>query len=543
MSDGNNNILNLFFEPRNVCVIGASKSPFKGGNRIINNLKSNNYKGEIYPVNPNANGDVYGYPFLSSVLDIEESVDLAILYVGNRLIPQILKDCIKKGIKAALIQASGFSEVGKAGIALKEDIIKITDNFSKIRIVGPNCMGLSKISGDYDSDEKGGFFSGFGVLSNYKRGNISIITQSGMLNGGFISGIFNLYPNTGFRYICSIGNKMDLGENEFLEYILEDDTVNVIAIYLENFKEPRKFISLCKKAKTMPNKTIILVRGGVTSQGQNAALSHTGSLAENTQLINAIIKQSCVIEASSFHEMFQFARTFSMMYKSGKIFPKLGNIGLVIGSGGAGTVFADLAMRHGLKFPEFGKKSFEILKSVFPEWMPPNRFALVDTWPTIEKAMMDAAELAKKKAIEINSNNTMSSSRKMPEEEEKLDENKHKVMSGLNMPGIGNIMRKIQEAVLGDPKIEGLFSMMPGGRRDLGMEYFELMLERIGIHPKPIFFWTMIESEEFIDISRICGKFNIPVFSRTEELVKNFAILVMESKNKEKFRTEDEIKK
>ena len=106
-------------------------------------------------------------------MDIEDEVDLAILYVGNRVIPSLLEDCIKKGIKGALIEASGFEEVGKEGLELRDKIVEITENFSKIRIVGPNCMGLTKIDGDSNSEEKGGFFSGFGVFEKYKRGKIN----------------------------------------------------------------------------------------------------------------------------------------------------------------------------------------------------------------------------------------------------------------------------------------------------------------------------------------------------------------------------------
>jgi len=329
----NHEIINIFLNPKSVAVIGASKNPFKGGNWIVNNLTLNNFKGKIYPVNPNSEGQMYGLEIKKSVLDIDDEVDLAIFYVGNKIIPAILEECIEKGIKGVIIEASGFEEVGDKGLEFRDQILKITDNFKKIRIVGPNCMGITRIDNDSDSEEKGGFFSGFGVFYNYKRGNIAVISQSGMLNGGYLMHIMEKYPDIGFRYSCTIGNKTDLSEIEFLEYFLDDSTVNVIAIYLESFKDPRKFIELCKKTKKIPNKTIILVKGGITSQGQKATLSHTGALAENSQLIEAIIKQSGVIRAHSFYELFQFARTFSMMYNTGKVLPRKGNVSIIVGSG------------------------------------------------------------------------------------------------------------------------------------------------------------------------------------------------------------------
>ncbi|MFX1477367.1 MAG: CoA-binding protein [Promethearchaeota archaeon] len=516
-------VIDLFYNPKSVAVIGASKTPMKGGNRIVQNLYRNGYKGQIYPVNPNYTGEdqVYGFRFNKSILDIEEEVDLAIFYVNNRIVTDIIKDCVKKGVKAAIIQSAGFEEVGEEGLKLRDEIADITENFSKLRIIGPNCMGISRFDGDY-ADKKGGFFTGQFTLSHYKRGNAAIITQSGFLNGGIAPLIFRQYPNLGFRYIVSIGNKMDLGENEFLEYILEDDTVNVIAIYLESFKDPRKFISLCRHAKQLPNKTIILLKGGKTSQGMKAASSHTGALAEDEKLIDAIIKQSGVIQAQNFLEMFQFLRTFSMMYKSGKKFPAEGNIALVVGSGGMGTVMGDVAMKYGLKFPEFGEKSYNILKSVFPEWMPPNRFALVDSWPTMEKAMMDVAK-------KVNRTPKQSTEKTTPDQVERDP--------FFRMGFFGNVIDTIQKAVLEEPKIEGLFTAMPGGPLGPGgsIDSMKPMLERIAKYPKPVFFYSVMESEGSLEMSRLYGEYNIPLFARTEDVAKNFAILVEETKNRKKF--------
>ena len=410
----------------------------------------------------------------------------------NRIIPELLEECIKKGIKGAIIEASGFEEVGDKGLELRDKILKITYNFSKIRIVGPNCMGLTRIDGDSisEGDERGGFFSSFGVFTQYKRGNIAIISQSGMLNGGYLMYIMEKYPNLGFRYSCSIGNKMDLSEIEFLDYLINDSTVNVIAVYLESFRNPRKFIQLCRKAKTIPNKTIILVKGGLTSLGQKASLSHTGALAENSELINAIIKQSGVIRANSFHELFQFAGTFSMMYNTGKNLPKQGNIAMIAGSGGAGTISADLTMQYGLNFPILDNETYKTLEEVFPEWMPPNKFAFIDIWPAMEKAMMNGIK------TEV-------------------------------------VMNKVYKVILGKSEIEGIFNMLFCSKRFSAMNNLDQIIENVNNAKKPIFFWLIGENDEVKRISNVLAEHNIPDFPCLEELVKNFWILVQESKNKQ----------
>jgi len=489
MKASNNNTIDLFLNPKSVAVIGASKNMTKGGYRIVNNLLSNNFKGKVYPINPNAKGKLFGLEFKNSILDIQEDVDLAIFYVGNRLIPELLEDCIKKGVKGAIIEASGFEEVGEKGLQLRDKILEITDNFSKIRVLGPNCMGISRIGGDSNSDEKEGFFSGFGTIQEYKRGNIAIISQSGMLNGGYLMHLLTKYPEIGFRYSVSVGNKMDLSEVEFLEYYLEDPTVNVIAMYLESFKHPRRFIELCKKAKNLPDKTILLVKGGLTSQGQKASLSHTGTLSEDSKLIKAIMKQAGVIQARSFGELFQFASTFSMMYDAGKILPKRGNISMVVGSGGAGTISADLTMQYGLIFPTLGDKAYQSLVSIFPEWMPPNRFALVDIWPAMEKAMMNNATRE-------------------------------------------SVTDVATEALLAEPEVEGLFNMMFCFSGITERMDFDQLAANLNQSSKPVFYWLVGQDSEVRRISRVLSRNKIPTFPNLEDMVKNFWILVQESKNK-----------
>ena len=486
-------IIDIFLNPKSVAVIGASNNPLKGGHRITNNLVLNNFDGHIYPVNPNSEGKLFSLEFKKSVLDIEGDVDLAVLYVPNKLIPGILSECIEKGVKGAIIEASGFEEVGEKGIELRDQILNLTENFSKIRIVGPNCMGLSRIDRDSVSKnhEMGGFFTSFIEFTKYKRGNVGIISQSGMLNGGYLLHIMEKYPTLGLRYSCSIGNKMDLSEIEFLDYMIEDPTVNVIAIYLESFKDPRKFIKLCKKVKNIPNKTIILVKGGLTVQGQKATLSHTGSLAENSQLIDSIIKQSGVIKANNFFELFQFIRTFSTIYNTEKILPKYGNVAMVTGSGGAGTISADLTIKYGLNFPPFEEKAYEKLVILFPDWMPPNRFALVDLWPTMEKAMMN----------KVN-------------------------------PGI--VMNSVYKILLDEEYIEGLMIMMFCSNRFRGMTNFDNTAKNISKISKPVFFWLIGDLKEIRRTSQLLDKYGILHFHSLEDMIKNFWVLYQESKNKNK---------
>ncbi len=253
--------LHLLFHPRSVTVIGASVTELKGGYRILENLLANGFpKSKIYPINPKG-GTALGLPFYSSLDQISDEIDVAIIFVPNKAIPEVLVQCIAKGIKGAIIQAAGFEEIGLSGLQLRDEICKITHNFTKIRIVGPNCTGLTTIETDST-----GFFSPFIKQYGYKRGNIGVISQSGMLNGGYLIYLCTKFTSMGFRYIASIGNKMDLTENDFLEYYLNDPTVSNIVCYLENFANPRNFIKLCNCAKNI-GKSIYLLKGGRSTDG------------------------------------------------------------------------------------------------------------------------------------------------------------------------------------------------------------------------------------------------------------------------------------
>lgn len=486
--DTSYNVIDTFLNPKSVAVIGASKNPLKGGHRILKNLVDNNFNGKLYPININSTGNVLGLEFKKSVLDIEGELDIAIFYVPNQHIPGLLEECIEKGVKGAIIEASGFEEVGAKGIELSEQIVNITGSFSKIRIVGPNCMGLTRIDGDSDSEKKGGLFTSFLVFNKYKRGNIAVISQSGMLNGGYFTHIQTKYPYLGFRYICTIGNKMDLSELEFMEYFIEDDEINVIAIYLESFKDPRRFISLCKKVKNLQNKTIILTKGGITSQGQKSTLSHTASLSENSKLIEATIKQSNIIQARTFYDLFEFARTFSWMYNTKKIFPKKGGVAQIFGSGGAGTISADLTMQYGLKLPLFKEKTYSVLVDLFPKWMPPNKFAFVDIWPAMEQAM-------------TNGGNP------------------------------GDVVRKVYNALLEEPEIEGIFNMLFCSKQFRVVNDVNYLIDIVSTYPKPVFLFLVGENDEVRLTSHQLSKYDIPSFSNLEDMVKNFKILLNDKKN------------
>ena len=171
--------------------------------------------------------------------------------------------------------------------------------------------------------------------------------------------------------------------------------------------------------------------------------------------------------------------------------PKQGNISLITGSGGAGTIVADIITEYGLKFPNFGDKEYHRLVEIFPEWMPPNRFALIDFWPAMEKAMM-------------NNNNP------------------------------GDVMNSVYELLIKDEKIEGILNMMFCSKRWRSFTNYKQIVESINNASKPTFFWLIGEVKEVQRVSRYMADHNVPTFPSLEDMIKNFGILVQDSKNKNK---------
>ncbi|MHA1727870.1 MAG: CoA-binding protein [Promethearchaeota archaeon] len=465
----NNQLVKSFLFPKSVVIIGASTNPKKVGSRIVKNLIDHKFGGKIYPVNPKG-GNVFGIEIKKNIFEIEENVDLGVLAGPNKLIPNILKDCIKKGVLGVIIEAAGYEEVGDFGLV--NQIKEITENYTKIRILGPNCLGITSLNKDNE-----GFFSAFNPVT-VLRGDIAVISQSGFLNGGYLTYLEAKYPGVGFRYIASVGNKSDLSETEFLEYFIQDDTVKIISIYLESFKYPRKFLELAKKARKMPDKTIILLKGGVSEQGKKATKSHTGAISEDSRLTEGLIKQSGVIQAASFHELFQVTRTFSMIYSAGLQMPKEGKFAFLTTSGGAGTVSTDLLTRYGLEFPQLGEEQYNTIAEIYPEWMKPNKFALLDLWPAME----------------------------------------HQASKGKR----GIVYRVTLEALFTDPNIEVIGTMV---FCDSHTENFvDLLIEYQNKYKKPLFCWLV--GPTYHEIAQKFDRNNIPNFLNLENLVRNYRALL-----------------
>jgi len=360
--------MDFFFNPRGVAVIGASANPVKGGYFILNNLMKG-YKGGIYPVNP-AYPEIEGLPCYRSVLDVPDPVDLAIIFVPAPRVPGVLRECAERGIKGVMIESGGFAESSEQGRQLQNQIMEIHRE-TGIRIWGPNCMGLVDAVHD--------FVFSFVLPAIWEKGldsgNVSLVVQSGMLSAGFLIDIMS-NGIMGISKACSIGNKADVNECDILQYLTADPDTGAIGLYLESIPDGRRFMDLCRKSP----KPIVVLRGGKSRKGAEAAKSHTASLAGNGAVIGGALAQVGVIEAYDFKQMMDLCRTLA---DYPQVLPQDSRrVAVLTMSGAAGIVSADFIEQHGLAVAELSGSTVDALNLIFPAWMPVSN--PVDLWPAVE---------------------------------------------------------------------------------------------------------------------------------------------------------------
>ncbi|OQW98789.1 MAG: CoA-binding protein [Desulfobacteraceae bacterium A6] len=367
--------MEFFFKPKGIALIGASSNPYKGGNSILKNLLKG-FKGGIYPVNP-AYNEIEGLKCYPSVTDVPDPVDLAIVFVPAKLVPDVIRECVQRKIPGVMIESGGFAEAGARGESLQSELKQICDE-TGIRLWGPNCMGLV----DFVSKRVFSFVSP--TLWNYEfiKGNVSLIVQSGMLSAGFIIDTMS-HGVMGISKVCSIGNKVDVDECELLEYLLEDPETAVVGLYLESFSDGRRFVDICRRS----GKPIVVLKGGKSAKGAAAAMSHTASLAGNSAVISGALAQAGVVEAVDFKQMLDLCRSLAM-------YPEIprkvtGGVAILTYSGGAGIVSSDFIDKTTLSIAELSQSTKDALETIYPEWMPVAN--PIDLWPAIERGGSEKA--------------------------------------------------------------------------------------------------------------------------------------------------------
>lgn len=326
--------LKRFFTPRNIAVIGASRHEGKVGYTIFKNLVDK-YKGKVYPVNPNAKS-ILGIKCYPSVLEVKDKIDLAIIAVPAKIVPSVLEDCGKMGIKNVIIITAGFSEVGNKDGERK--LLEIANKYG-IKFIGPNTLGILDNYSGLDC-----IFVPEDRMKRPKKGNISFISQSGALAVALLDRIAK--EGYGISKFISYGNATQTDESDLIEFLSKDKKTKVIAWYVEGIKNAKKLIKIIKNVK----KPVIAIKGGKTKEGKKAALSHTGSLAGSYEIYKGFFKQFGIIEVENLRELFLVTEALEYYGKNhGK------RIAIITNGGGFGILTTDKVSGVGLKMAELSE--------------------------------------------------------------------------------------------------------------------------------------------------------------------------------------------
>src|SRR5512132_1023364 len=340
------NALKLFFNPRAVAVIGASRQRGTIGGEIFHNLLSYGFNGPVYPVNPTAEviQCVSAYPSVEAIVG---PVDLAIIIVPAGKVVEVAAACGRKGVKALVVISAGFSETGREGQESQAELLRVC-RASGMRLIGPNCMGIANTDPEVLLDAT--FAPGVPP-----QGRVGFSSQSGALGLAIIE-----YANSlglGISTFVSVGNKADISGNDLLRYWESDDGTDVILLYLESFGNPKKFSQIARRVGR--KKPIVVVKSGRSAAGARATSSHTGALiAASDVTVDALFRQAGVIRTDTLAELFDVA---SLLVN--QPLPPGNRVGIITNAGGPAILCADACEARGLEVPVLSQESQKKLRA------------------------------------------------------------------------------------------------------------------------------------------------------------------------------------
>ncbi len=355
-------MLDALFKPRSVAIVGASNNPLSIGHIVMQNLLDHGFQGPIYPINPKSKF-IKSFRAYTSVTEIPDEVDLVNISIKNTLVPYVLEDCGKKGVKFAIVHTAGFKEVGEEGLQLERQIVEIAHKYG-MRIYGPNSQGIQ------NSDPAISVYANFTFVP-MSPGNISIVAQSGGVGETLKLHLYRI--GKGIRMYSSFGNEADVSMNEIIDYYGQDEETKVIMVHIETMKDPEGFLEVASRVTR--KKPILALKTGKTSEGTKAVASHTGSLIEQETIADVIFKKSGVLRFHSQEDMIDAAIAFS-----NQPVPKGDRVVIVTNTGGPAIIAVDECINAGLRLAKLSPKTVTTLKKlVFQEAIVSNPVDVVAT--------------------------------------------------------------------------------------------------------------------------------------------------------------------
>ncbi|HVP07333.1 MAG TPA: acetate--CoA ligase family protein [Candidatus Acidoferrum sp.] len=336
--------LSYIFRPGSVAVIGASTQKGSIGRETLHNILSSEFNGKVFPVNPKATV-IHSIKSYSTILDVPDAVDLAVVIVPAPAVKQVIRQCGQKGVKGLVVITAGFSEVSAEGKEAEDELVEICHDFD-MRMIGPNCFGI------LNTDPAVQLNATFGKTFP-DVGKVGFITQSGGMGVAIMNHAKEL--GIGFSIMASIGNKADISVNDILTYLRDDPRTDVILLYVESFGNPRHFTAIAREISRV--KPIVAVKSGRTKLGAKAASSHTGALADVDVGVDALFEQTGIMRVDTVEELFDVAVALS-----NQPIPKGNRVVVVSNAGGPAVLATDALVSNDLDMPPLSPQSVKQLR-------------------------------------------------------------------------------------------------------------------------------------------------------------------------------------
>jgi acyl-CoA synthetase (NDP forming) len=347
--------LRAVLEPRAVAVLGASPNPAKLGHVLLKNLVANGFPGPIHPIHPDA-GEILGRRSYASLREVPGEVDLTFVLLPAPLVPGVFEECRAKGVKAAVVISAGFAEAGEDGARAQRELEALV-RATGVRCVGPNTVGLV--------NTEARLFASFVFFERWEPGPIALAGQSGIFAGALADELMaRTVQRLGIGVSLAFGNKIDVDETDFLLWAWRNPSTRVIALHLEDLREPRRFLALADRVKA--DKPIVVLKPGRTETGARASASHTAALAVDDALVDHAFRQYGVIRAGDLEEFVELMK--ALAYQPTPAGPR---VGVVTFSGASGVMAADELSEHGLTLPGLGAATAARLRTWLPAWQAP----------------------------------------------------------------------------------------------------------------------------------------------------------------------------
>ena len=337
--------LDKIFRPASIAVVGASEKPGRIGTALMTNLVQGEFKGRLFPVNPNY-ATIMGLPAAPSLADIDFRIDLAVIVVPIDKVPEVVSQCVAADVPAAIIISAGGKEVGESGRAIENRILQAAAG--RVRILGPNCLGVMVPAVRLNATFANG---------TPNPGNLAFVSQSGAVCTAILD--MSYKEGIGFSHFVSIGSMLDVDFGDMIDYLGRDPAAKSILLYVEQLSNLRKFMSAARAVSRI--KPIIVLKTGSSPAGALAAASHTGALAGDDAVYDAAFKRAGVVRVRTIEELFDCAE---LMAKQPR--PAGPRMAVVTNGGGPGVMAIDALARHGLEPAELSTATLAALDQILP---------------------------------------------------------------------------------------------------------------------------------------------------------------------------------